>query len=290
MTAPYPADTRAKGWRFELDYERIEQSSTWALASARAPEVPGWLLRMWMCAWKQVPCGSFPSDEQVIAAMIGMPERVWARHRDVLMRGWTEADDGRVYHVTITARVLEMLEYRAKAAKRVADHKARMREQRAGNTLPAREQPASNDTGTGTGTTEVSDVLRTSSSSQTTKGGKRPTIPCPYDEIVDAYHQALPDLPRVVLRDGKTWAKRQRAMRELWGWVLSSRKSDGTKRAETGDEALTWIRGYFERAAENDFIAGRTPPGQGHEGWRAGFDYLLTERGMRQVIENTRAA
>lgn len=33
-TAPYPSDTRPKGWRFELDYERIEASDTWALAPA----------------------------------------------------------------------------------------------------------------------------------------------------------------------------------------------------------------------------------------------------------------
>lgn len=31
-SAPYPCDTRAKGWRFELDHERIRQSDTWALA------------------------------------------------------------------------------------------------------------------------------------------------------------------------------------------------------------------------------------------------------------------
>ena len=34
--APYPAITRAKGWRFELDYEQVDQSDTWALAA----EVP----------------------------------------------------------------------------------------------------------------------------------------------------------------------------------------------------------------------------------------------------------
>lgn len=151
---PYPATVRAKGWRFELDYEQIEQSSTWALASAKAPEVRGWLLLMWMCAWKQVPCGSFPNDEAVIAAMIGMPSKTWTRLRDVLMRGWTASSDGRVYHDTIGARVAEMLEYRAKAAKRVADFKEKKRLERNGNALPKRELRDKNDTGTGTGTTD----------------------------------------------------------------------------------------------------------------------------------------
>ena len=51
-----------------------------------------------------------------------------------------------------TERVLEMLEYRRKTAERVANFKAKQREQRGGNTLPTGEQQGKNDTGTGTGT------------------------------------------------------------------------------------------------------------------------------------------
>lgn len=149
MQPPYPADTRAKGWRFELDYEQIEQSATWALAG---PEGRPWLLMMWMTSWRQVPCGSMPADEEVIAALIGIPEKLWVKHRKALMRGWDAADDGRLYHKTVSARVLEMLDYRAKQAKRVADFKLRQREQQAANALAVGEQQASNDTGTGTGT------------------------------------------------------------------------------------------------------------------------------------------
>ncbi len=149
--APYPPDTRAKGWRFELEYERIEQSDTWAIAE-EVPMAQHALLFMWLAAWKQEPCGSFPNDEAVIRSKCRVPPKVWATVRDVLMRGWWLADDGRLYHPTITARVLEMLEYRSANAKRVAKHKQAMREKRAGNALPTQQQPASNDTGTGTGT------------------------------------------------------------------------------------------------------------------------------------------
>lgn len=149
MPAPYPADTRAKGWRFELDYEQIEQSDTWDLAGA---EGRPWLLMMWLVAWRQVPCGSFPGDEEVIAAKLGMQPKLWAKHRAILMRGWVKCDDGRMYHPTIGARVEEMLDYRRKNAKRVADFKEKQRELRAGNALPTQQQRDSNDTGTGTGT------------------------------------------------------------------------------------------------------------------------------------------
>lgn len=115
----------------------------------------------------------------------------------------------------------------------------------------------------------------------------KPTVPCPYGAIVDAYHAELPTLPKVRLRDGKTWELRQKAMRSLWGWVLSSRKSDNTRRAETAEQALQWITAYFARARDNDFVMGRQAPGNGHENWRADFDFLLSANGLKHVIEKT---
>lgn len=153
MTPPYAADTRAKGWRFELDYEKIDQSDTWGVA-AEVPMARPALLMMWLVAWKQEPCGSLPDDENVIRAKCGIPAKTWPALRDVLMRGWQVADDGRLYHDTVTKRVLEMLDYRRKSAERVAKFKAAQREQQSGNALPTGEQSTKNDTGTGTGTLE----------------------------------------------------------------------------------------------------------------------------------------
>lgn len=122
--APYPADTRAKGWRFELDYEAIQQSDTWALADEIPMAQPA-LLMMWLTSWAQIPCGSLPDDEAVIRAKCKVPAKDWARMRDVLMRGWWKADDGRLYHPTITQRVLDMLGRKNAEAKRKADYRAR---------------------------------------------------------------------------------------------------------------------------------------------------------------------
>ncbi len=172
LPPPYPADTKAKGWRFELDYEQIEQSSTWALAG---PEGRPWLLMLWMTAWRQVPSGSMPNDEEVVAALIGMPPKLWSKHRKAMMRGWSLADDGLLYHPTVSARVLEMLDYRRKNAERVAKFKLAKREQRAGNALPKSDKQGSNDTGTGTGT-------GTNTSEDKSSGGKPP--PMTPDEII----------------------------------------------------------------------------------------------------------
>lgn len=109
--APYPANTKAKGWRFELDLEQVMQSDTWALAKA---DVRPWLLMLWATAWQQIPCGSMPGDDELIMARLGMDHEVYANCKRVLLRGWWLADDGRLYHPTITQRVLDMLGARCK--------------------------------------------------------------------------------------------------------------------------------------------------------------------------------
>jgi hypothetical protein len=160
--APYPADTSAKGWRFELDYERIRRSDTWALAS---PEVRPWLLMLWMTAWEQVPCGSLPAEDLLIAARIGMLPKVFSKHRPMLMRGWWLADDGKLYHATLVERVQEMLQAKHKERDRKAEYRKRMDAERAaaeshgkdemshGTTMgQTRDSGGTDDTGTGTGT------------------------------------------------------------------------------------------------------------------------------------------
>lgn len=80
---------------------------------------------MWVVAWVQVPCGSFPNDETVIRAKCRLSPEMWASCRDVLMRGWWEASDGRLYHDTLTKRVMEMMGRRRSDSDRQASKRAR---------------------------------------------------------------------------------------------------------------------------------------------------------------------
>jgi hypothetical protein len=114
----------------------------------------------------------------------------------------------------------------------------------------------------------------------------RPTVPCPYDAIRDLYHEKLPELPRAKLMSDV----RQRALRKVWGWVLSSTKADGSRRATNADEALAWFGDYFARASANDFLMGRGTRSEAHANWRCDLDFLLTEKGMKHVIEKTELA
>jgi hypothetical protein len=107
--------------------------------------------------------------------------------------------------------------------------------------------------------------------------------PCPVDDIVSAYHEILPELPGVRLMG----EPRKRALRSFWQFVLESERSDGTPRATNAGEALAWIREYFTRARENDFLMGRLPRTGDHANWKCDLDFLLTDKGKRHVIEKT---
>lgn len=119
-----------------------------------------------------------------------------------------------------------------------------------------------------------------------TKRRKKPSVPaCPYSAIVDLYEKHLDMLPTV----SDITVARKKALRELWAWILKSKRRDGTRRAETAEQALTWLDTYFETAATNDFITGKTPRSAGHQNWKADIDYLVSSRGMKQVMEKTHA-
>jgi len=131
--------------------------------------------------------------------------------------------------------------------------------------------PAKPGTGTGTDNTFMSPA-------------KLPT--CPVASIVKAYHEILPDLPRVRVMDNG----REKAIRERWKWVLTSKKPDGSPRAADSDQAAEWFKMYFERARDNDFLMGRTGRQGEHQNWRPDIDYLMTTKGLKQVIEKTAVA
>lgn len=146
------------------------QSDTWALAR---PDVRPWLLMLWTIAWQQVPCGSMPGDEELIVARLGIDADVFEHCKRVLLRGWWLAEDGRLYHPTITQRVLDMLGRKDAERQRKADYRARMEAERklaeanaqaqmshgtdmemshGTNAGQTRESGGSDATGTGTGT------------------------------------------------------------------------------------------------------------------------------------------
>src|SRR5258706_3454143 len=115
---PYPAELRARGFTLSIDWERIEQSSSWV----KCPDdMKPWLLLLWTKSWVNNPAGTYPADDEEIAALIRMDGRIFMANRDRLMRGWYLASDGRLYHPFITTLVLDMACRRAKDRARVSE-------------------------------------------------------------------------------------------------------------------------------------------------------------------------
>ena len=107
--------------------------------------------------------------------------------------------------------------------------------------------------------------------------------PCPATQLVELYHEVLPELPRcrVMPED------RRKAIKRRWSWVMTSKKPDGAKRAHTAADGMAWFRAYFERARSSDFLMGRQARAASHEGWQCDLDFLLGDKGLKSVIEKT---
>lgn len=301
---PYPADVRARGWQFELDMERIEQSDTWLMAP---DDMRPWLLMLWARAWTSSPCGSLPANRLMIARRIGMSPGAFELNAEVLLRGWYLASDGRLYHRVVTEIVERMRDGRRFERER----KQRQREQARANqgetpSCPTGHPRDSSVTPAGVAplVQEQEQVIQSPSSlrsegDSSTAGSSTPpstdppagktrarvkaSIPeCPYQAIVDTFHDVLPELPSVRLLDDK----RKAEIRKVWVWAFTSRKPDGSPRAtETVDSGLAWFRSYFDLARSSDFLMGRSRRSAGHESWRCTIDYLCSNKGMKHVIE-----
>jgi hypothetical protein len=121
-----------------------------------------------------------------------------------------------------------------------------------------------------------------------TRGAKAPLsadeLPTWMTDLLSLYHEVLPELPGVRLMD----AARHQALSDFRAWVLTTKKPDGSPRAANDAELLTWARDYFERARHNDFIMGRGHRSEEHKNWRCSIEFLLSAKGMKKVIEETK--
>ena len=78
-------------------------SDTWLLTSGDEAEAA---ITLWCRAWHQVPAGSLPRDERLLAR-VSSNEPNWRCIRDGAMRGFVPCSDGRYYHKAMVEIVME---------------------------------------------------------------------------------------------------------------------------------------------------------------------------------------
>lgn len=127
MTAPAPLtppEADLQDFPFmPLHVARLRDSD---LAAEGSPEGCWYAVLLWAAAWHQLPAGSLPDSEAVLAKLCGLGRDVKTlrKHRDDALRGWVVCDDGRLYHPVVAEQVNaawgEKLAYRERKAKRNA--------------------------------------------------------------------------------------------------------------------------------------------------------------------------
>ena len=106
-----PADADVRGFKdMPMEVSRLLSSETWIMCT---PEERSAAINLWFHAWSQVPAGSLPDNDRVLAHLSMAGER-WSEVKDMALRGWVKADDGRLYHTVVCEKVNMMLEVRAR--------------------------------------------------------------------------------------------------------------------------------------------------------------------------------
>jgi hypothetical protein len=106
---PVPADADLRGMDFmPLKGDRLFNSETWIEASNEGRVAA---LRQWWHAFsKEVPAGSLPDNDRLLAVYAGYGEaalKAWRKVRPEATKGWFKCSDGRLYHKFLAELVCE---------------------------------------------------------------------------------------------------------------------------------------------------------------------------------------
>ena len=108
---------------------------------------------------------------------------------------------------------------------------------------------------------------------------KTAAIPdCPHIEIIELFGQHLPMLPQP---KPELWSgARATALKARWRRVLTAKKRDGKRYAETREQALDWFGRFFGYVSQSDFLTGRDGKWTGCDlGW------LCSESNFAKVVQ-----
>jgi hypothetical protein len=298
---PYPTTTKSGGFRFELDIERMHQSDTWAIAeSCQRP----FLVMLWVESWTQVPAGSLPDNDAVIAARIGMRLPEFKTSKDVLMRGWWKAEDGRLYHPVITEQVLDMVRRKGRKAANQAAYRERQRLH--GTDADVTGHSPVIDRTTTTTTTKEIDQEQLSSAAPLTRGQNsaraneqehRPSPAARGARLATVTHDAIETfnaspltkangglVPNVEPNVGgdKRRAQVAKSLKVARDICLKDFDSELIPRA-------FWIE-YWELCFEDEHKSGRAGGGKDHANWVPTFEYLTREATMLEIYDKAASA
>lgn len=106
--------------------------------------------------------------------------------------------------------------------------------------------------------------------------------PCPTQKLLAVFGEQVPELsqPRRELWDGSAGAE---AMRQRWKWLLSAKRADDTRYAETTEQGIDWFGRFFQNVAASDFLTGRAGK------WKADLSWLMKKENFAKVVQGNYA-
>ena len=245
--APYPDDTKANGFKQEVDWDRIRQSRSWVMADA---ETRPWLLVIWLQSWANVPVGSWENDEEFIARCVGASPSWFKVHREELLRGWVMHSDGRLYHPFIISQVNEMLRRRSSATQRKRKQRMSRDVTRDAHGTYAKEQ----------------DQEQEQERKKETEKEKKSS--CPTEKILDLYHEILPELPQCL----KLTPARRGYIQQRW--------------REDLPELEHW-RNFFAYVRQSPFLMGKVESTNGRRPFVASLEWITKPANFAKIKEET---
>jgi hypothetical protein len=102
-----------------LDVNRMFNSDFYVLSSGDEFKAG---LSLWGKAFLQMPAGSLPDDDRLLAHLSGAGT-AWKRVKEVALRGWIKCSDGRLYHRTVAEKAIEA--WKARLERRARTEAAR---------------------------------------------------------------------------------------------------------------------------------------------------------------------
>lgn len=224
MTQPLtPADCDLRDYVWmPLDCNRLLTSETWILGSA-AEKVAA--ITLWMKAWHQVPAGSLPNNDRMLAHL-SEAGADWPQVRDHALRGWVLCDDGRFYHPVVAEKARESWEHKLA-------QKARTEAARAAKAAKRNPQPENAQENNGPSVTEsVAEVVT---------GSTRPEQTRP-----DQVRKKEPSLAGGLRARGRDWATLPS------GWQPTDRADPPLDHAAVLARFTDWHRARGTTAADWD--------------------------------------
>jgi Protein of unknown function (DUF1376) len=113
-----------------LDTVRLFDSDFYALSTGDEFKAG---LSLWAKAFLQVPAGSLPNNDRLLAHLSGAGKD-WPKVKEMALHGWFECSDGRLYHPVVAEKAREA--WQARIDRRARTEAARQARYKTSNTEP----------------------------------------------------------------------------------------------------------------------------------------------------------